>query len=280
VEYDQREWSTKAADKLARCSYKAPKGYVPSSLSEDLLSCFGADSLGGQTRKELWCIKIPDGISPAQLDGLALEVPDDTNAHFRGTLAQIEIDRQIKKAGSSSFKQHYTLRLRRRAPSQTKRHGAAASTQLIAMAEGSASLEGRSAGEDADENDEMHTLLVLLPDRGHAGRYVQASLPLKHHMQLVLNQPAQGSRAGARPSKEIQPGQHEEQKKVRAQPWDKMTGYYDPTGSLFQDEEIAERPFRRDDQKEESSPRKKSKKDKADHASSKKSKKDKADHAS
>ncbi|UZJ51138.1 hypothetical protein CBS101457_000458 [Exobasidium rhododendri] len=220
-----------------KLSFKAPKGYLPSHVSHEVLSIFGRDALKSDSKKQLWAIKIPEGLPPSTLDGLVITVPTTTTS----TLAKIQIQAPVRGSATQVQTKSYTLKGRKK--TQASKDHDKAVTQLIAMAGGR-----KASDEDAEELDskEGDSFQIMVPhSQSRSGRYVFAPGTIKQHLQLVLDAPARadvyadgstkseiashiklgaGSGAGA---KNVVSGE----KRQREQPWNKLKGFFYPTGS-------------------------------------------------
>lgn len=224
-------------------AFEAPSGYEPASFSSDVLSTFSADRFGKKARKELWCIKIPDGISPAQLDGLSIALPKDGQSNAR--LAQLQVERAGKGDGMKAFKQHYSLRSRRAHEGGPRSGQNSAMSQLIAMAGGKAVLSQETAADGEGGNEEMEALQVMLPDPDREGGYTLAPIAIKQHMQLLLDAPVKADMTvntsdRSRVADELSAsgraaGASAGTKGTRKQPWSKLKGFFGPAGSLSAD---------------------------------------------
>lgn len=53
--------------------FQPPKGYIPSSFSPEIMTTFGRDALKNDTEKQLWIIKVPDGVSTQKIALLEAE---------------------------------------------------------------------------------------------------------------------------------------------------------------------------------------------------------------
>lgn len=145
-------------------SFEAPPGYLPATHSHETISTFSRDTVKGDSKKQLWIVKIPEEISPDALDGLVIKVPSSSAS----TLAKVKIQTPAKGSASQTQTKSYLLRSHNSV--HRPRGNGLNSTQLIAMAGG---LEN----DDNDANDEPYlqeglSFQVLLPLSGsHPGRY-------------------------------------------------------------------------------------------------------------
>lgn len=49
-------------DKCFFLSFKPPSGYQSANFSDDLLETFANDAVSKKSGKQVWCIKLPDGV--------------------------------------------------------------------------------------------------------------------------------------------------------------------------------------------------------------------------
>lgn len=228
-------------------------------------------------------VALYEQISPAQLDGLSIGLPSDQNPNI--PLAHLVIERAGRGDSNKSYQQKYFLQNRKTTLKQDEIKRQEQKTQLIAMAGGNAGLEKDENDKSNDylANEEMESLHVMLPKRDSDGQYVHAPVKISQYMQLVIETPVQSNdmtgSSDADPKKVAKDLNTNEQttavsagaKRQRAQPWDKLKGFFNPAGSRNVNGEI--------DESEEKKPKKAKLEQDVDDASSssspKKSKKSK-----
>jgi hypothetical protein len=160
------------------------------------------------------------------------------------------IERAGRGDSNKSYQQKYLLQNRKTSSKQDDSKTQDAKTQLIAIAGGNAGLE-----EDGDKrkkllaNEEMESLHVMLPDRDSDGQYALAPVKISQYMQLVIETPVQSNdmtgSSDADPKKVAKDLNTNGQttaisagaKRQRAQPWDKIKGFFSPAGSRNLEEE-------------------------------------------
>ncbi|PWN37487.1 uncharacterized protein FA14DRAFT_152868 [Meira miltonrushii] len=230
-------------------AFKPPSGYQSASFSDDLLETFANDAVSKKSGKQVWCIKLPDGISPAQLDGLSIGLPSEQDPNT--PLAHLVIERAGRGDSNKSYQQKYLLQNRKTASKHDQTKQQDSKTQLIAMAGGNAGLEkDEDNSNDNLANEEMESLHVMLPNRKSDGQYVLAPVKVSQYMQLVIETPVQSNdmtgSTDADPKKIAKDLNTNKQttaisagaKRQRTQPWDKLKGFFNPAGSRTLDEEV------------------------------------------
>ncbi|PWN45873.1 hypothetical protein IE81DRAFT_363704 [Ceraceosorus guamensis] len=226
-----------------------PKGFKESELQSDS----NLTDLGGG--KQIWSIKLPDGVKPRDLDRLIIKVPRAA-AKAGAPLATFDATTATPQGASKGKLSLYSLALASNASNaQASKEGltssggapgvgggdSAAPTQLIAMAAGSSQRKGDEAERTQQVYNhlssgpmEMEGMRLLLP-KGQGGGLRLSSAPISKHLYIVRNPaPKSDEDAASQPVAALppvpDPGTAGTDRK-RKQPWEKLQGYFEPSGA-------------------------------------------------
>ncbi|WFD24961.1 hypothetical protein MEQU1_003668 [Malassezia equina] len=168
----------------------------------------GLDDIGSISEKELWVVRVPEGLDAASLDGVSIPLEALTGkAH--GALASIEVPQDDS----------YDLLM---ATQTTAERVNAGPSQLIEMAGPSEDRvrvdhDFLRSAKSAGVATELVSVSALVPRKGS----LRLAAPITRRLYLARQAPraAHAGEASAPVSR------------ARAQPWDRLKGIFRPTGS-------------------------------------------------
>ncbi|CBQ67667.1 related to Rpa34-34 kD subunit of DNA-directed RNA polymerase I [Sporisorium reilianum SRZ2] len=216
-----------ASRNLSNIGYRPPRGFEPVSFSSS--SPLVQKKLGASSQQQLWAVRIPAGLSPAQLDGVVIDLPRDTAdvktaAKPLGTI-QVPTSSSVD-AATFNFYASVPSALKGKA----KKVQSSADSQLIAMASEVASVEedaSVASGQGAASELESLKLLVPAGSGDEAGKLVLAPVKVAKCIHLSIASPAETSKA----EKVKETSNKFEEKKLPQQPWHLLKGNFKPAGA-------------------------------------------------
>lgn len=261
-----------ASRNLSNIGYRPPRGFEAVSFSSS--SPFLQKKLSASKEQQLWAVRIPAGLSAAQLDGVVIDLPRNTSdiATASKPLGTIQVP-------TSSANVVDTYNFYASVPSALKGKGkkaqSSADSQLIAMASETAThdVEDASIASGQGAASELESLQLLVPagDGKEDGKMVLAPVKVARCLHLSIASPAETSKA----EKVKETTNRFEEKKLPQQPWHLLKGNFKPAGSRSTTGEATEETA---SQKEQDGKDKKDKKRKVksedEKKASKKSKKE------
>ncbi|CAO1616299.1 unnamed protein product [Sympodiomycopsis kandeliae] len=223
-------------------SYIPPPLYEPASFSDALTleDIKSASSKG----KQIWTIKIPDGVHPSLLEGLVFDLPP-TSSSSSGSSSLGSLKTSTRDPTTGEKKSSEVYHLYHSNPSQpvqdeaknakpglkgkkAKKQGD--KSQLVQEQE-----QQQEVGEGNNLGAHMNGLraYVAVPG-GKPGQISAAPLPISHHLEFVLATPDATTSS-----------KHKKEHKVESDPEPRPTtsklrelkGYFAPSGSLYDDDE-------------------------------------------
>ncbi|PWZ02760.1 hypothetical protein BCV70DRAFT_197016 [Testicularia cyperi] len=223
---------------LSGIGYKPPRGFKPvdfsksTSLTETRLNSFKGH--------EVWALRIPAGVTPSQLDGLVLQVPQKLEGHD----ASKPLATFTAPTSSATLVNTYNLYAStpdvKRKTAKKSAASSGADSQLIAMAAAGSlnpanpkknvGLDGNAGiavGESGAAELESLRLLVPSGDGSQAGKLVVAPVKIAKCMHLSIASPASSGIATTPAKAEVVTPK----KGKRQQPWELLTGNFKPAGS-------------------------------------------------
>ncbi|SJX60303.1 related to Rpa34-34 kD subunit of DNA-directed RNA polymerase I [Sporisorium reilianum f. sp. reilianum] len=216
-----------ASRNLSNIGYRPPRGFEPVSFSSS--SPLVQKKLGASSQQQLWAVRIPAGLSPAQLDGVVIDLPRDTAdvktaAKPLGTI-QVPTSSSVD-AATFNFYASVPSALK----GKVKKVQSSADSQLIAMASEVASVEedaSVASGQGAASELESLKLLVPAGSGDEAGKLVLAPVKVAKCIHLSIASPAETSKA----EKVKETSNKFEEKKLPQQPWHLLKGNFKPAGA-------------------------------------------------
>lgn len=208
--------------------YRPPRGFERVSFSTS--SPFLEKKLSDSKQQQLWAVRIPAGVSPAQLDGVVIDLPHES----------CDVQTASKPLGTisvptSTCTDAATYNFYASVPSalngKSKKSQSSADSQLICMASESASVQSEddrvAAGVGAASELKSLHLLVPAGDGNEVGKLVMAPVKISRCIHLSIASPAETSRA----QKVKETSNTFEEKKLPRQPWHLLKGNFQPAGS-------------------------------------------------
>ncbi|KAI3487587.1 hypothetical protein L1887_48478 [Cichorium endivia] len=176
------------------------------SESSSSSSSSGSKLAAADKQQQLWTVRIPAGLSPAELDGLVIDLPRDSKDASK-PLASIQV-----ATASPAVVDTYNLYASASAAAKGKAKSTASSadSQLIVMASDKAVDQAVEAG-----------------DGGEDGKMVVAPVKVTRCLHLSIASPAETTQA----QKPMQSANTFEQDKLPQQPWHLLKGNFKPAGS-------------------------------------------------
>ncbi|SHO79973.1 Uncharacterized protein MSYG_4328 [Malassezia sympodialis ATCC 42132] len=164
----------------------------------------GLDDMGSMSDKELWVIRVPEGVDPASLDGVT--IPREALASEHGVLASVEVP------GDDT----YDVLVATQTTAERVNEGP---SQLIEMAGPSddrvrLDREFLRTPKSAGVASELVSVSALVPRKGSL-----RLAPIARRLYMARQAPR-----AAHPDAASTP-------RPRAQPWDRLKGTFRPTGS-------------------------------------------------
>lgn len=215
-----------ASRNLSNIGYRPPRGFEPVSFSTS--SPFVQKKLSALNRQQVWAVRIPAGLSAAQLDGVVIDLPHDTAdvksaSKPLGTI-QVPITSSVD-ATTFNFFASVPSALKGKA----KKAQSSANSQLIAMASENAAVEDASVASGQGAASELESLKLLVPagDGSEAGKLVLAPVKVARCIHLSIASPAEASKA----EKVKETSNRFEEKKLPQQPWHLLKANFKPAGA-------------------------------------------------
>ncbi|GAC73499.1 hypothetical protein PANT_9c00153 [Moesziomyces antarcticus T-34] len=215
-----------ASRNLSNIAYRPPRGFEPVSFSSS--SPFLHSKLAAADKQQqLWTVRIPAGLSPAELDGLVIDLPRDSKDASK-PLASIQV-----ATASPAAVDTYNLYASASAAAKGKAKSTASSadSQLIVMASDKAVDQAVEAGAAVGQGaaTELESLRLLVPagDGGEDEKMVVAPVKVTRCLHLSIASPAETTQA----QKPMQSANTFEQDKLPQQPWHLLKGNFKPAGS-------------------------------------------------